>query len=59
MHEIGRMLGKKPGIFQRTLNNMVSEGIITSVHKTHVRYFKINTKYQLYKELKSIIAKTT
>ncbi|MFH1768346.1 MAG: nucleotidyltransferase domain-containing protein [Candidatus Omnitrophota bacterium] len=59
MREIGRILGKKPGTFQRTLNNMVSEGILQSEYKTNSRYFKANKKYFLYKEFKSIVSKTT
>jgi predicted nucleotidyltransferase len=58
MQEIGRILRKKPGIFQRTLNNMVSEGILESEYKANARYFKANKNYLLYKELKSIVSKT-
>lgn len=58
MQEIGRILGKKPGIFQRTLNNMVSEGILKSTYQANTRYFKLNKNYPLYKELKSIVFKT-
>ncbi len=58
MQEIGRILGKKPGIFQRTLNNMVSEGILISEYRANARYFRVNKKYPLYKELKSIVFKT-
>ena len=58
MQEIGRILGKKPGIFQRTLNNLVSEGILESEYRANARYFKVNKNYPLYKELKSIVFKT-
>jgi predicted nucleotidyltransferase len=58
MQEIGRILGKKPGVFQRTLNNLVSEGIVESEHKANARYFKANKYYPLYKEMKSIVFKT-
>jgi len=58
MQEIGRILGKKPGVFQRTLNNLVSEGIVESEHKANARYFKANKRYPLYKEIKSIVFKT-
>lgn len=58
MQEIGRILGKKPGIFQRTLNNLVSEGILESEYKANARYFKVNKNYLLYKEFKSIVFKT-
>lgn len=58
IQEIGRILGKQPGIFQRTLNNLEKEGILISEYKANVRYFKANKEYPLYKELKSIIFKT-
>ena len=58
MQEIGRILDKKPGIFQRTLNNLVLEGILESEYRANARYFKVNKNYPLYKELKSIIFKT-
>jgi predicted nucleotidyltransferase len=58
MQEIGRILGKKPGVFQRTLNNMHQEGILLSENKTHARYFRANKQYPLYSELKSIVLKT-
>lgn len=58
IQEIGRILGKKPGIFQRTLNNMEKEGILVSEYKANARYFKTNKDYPLYKELKSIVFKT-
>ena len=58
MQEIGRILEKKPGIFQRTLNNLVSEGILESEYKANARYFKVNRNYPLFKELKNIVFKT-
>ena len=58
MQEIGRILNKKPGVFQRTLNNLVSEGVIESEYKANARYFKVNKNYPLFKELKSIVFKT-
>lgn len=58
MQEIGRILEKKPGIFQRTLNNLVSEDILESEYKANARYFKVNRSYFLFKELKNIVFKT-
>lgn len=58
MQEIGRILGKKPGYFQRTLNKMVAAQILVSEPKANVRYFKANKDYPLYEELKSIVFKT-
>lgn len=58
MQEIGRILGKKPGTFQRTLNNLVSEGTLESEYRANARYFKVNKNYPLHEELKSIVFKT-
>ena len=57
MQEVGRILGKKPGTFQRTINNMVTEGILTSEYKANARFFQANKKYPIYRELKSIVLK--
>ena len=58
MQEIGKMLGKKPGTFQRTLNNMVSEGLLTSEYQANAKFFKVNQEYPLYNEIKNIVFKT-
>lgn len=58
MQEIGRVLHKKPGNFQRTINKMVEEGILISEYRANARYFKANKDYPLYQELKSIVFKT-
>ena len=58
MQEIGRILDKKPGTFQRTLNNLVSEGILESEYKANARFFKVKKNYPLFKELKNIVFKT-
>ncbi len=58
MQEIGRILNKNPGVFQRTLNNMTSEGILVSEYRANSRYFTVNKNNPIYKELKSIIFKT-
>lgn len=58
MQELGRILNKKPGYFQRTLNKMAEEGILVSESRVNARYFKANKNYPLYEELKSIVFKT-
>ena len=58
MQEIGRILNKKPGVFQRTLYDMEREGILASVYRANARYFRANKDYPLYEEYKSIIFKT-
>lgn len=58
MQEVGRILGKKPGVFQRTLNALAEEGWLKSEYRAHARFFQANTQHPLYPELKRIVAKT-
>lgn len=58
MHEIGRILGKKPGVFQRTLYNLEEQGILASQYRANARYFRVNEGHPLFEEIKSIISKT-
>jgi outer membrane protein TolC len=57
IQEIGRILGKKPGVFQRALNSLYQEGLLLSEYKANARFFRINKHYKVYHELKSIIFK--
>lgn len=58
IQEIGRKLGKKPGVFQRTLNNLYKDGLLLSEYKANARFFRVNTQNPIYNELKSIVSKT-
>ena len=58
IQQIGRLLGKKPGVFQRTLDNLQKEGILLSEYKANAKFFRVNKKYPIYSELKSIIFKS-
>jgi predicted nucleotidyltransferase len=58
IQEIGRILDKKPGVFQRNLYDMEREGILISEYKANARYFRANKDYPLYKEYKSIVFRT-
>ncbi|MBI3322731.1 MAG: nucleotidyltransferase domain-containing protein [Candidatus Omnitrophica bacterium] len=58
MQEVGRILEKKPGVFQRTLNALAEEGWLKSEYRAHARFFQANTQHPLYPELKRIVAKT-
>ncbi|MBI5554561.1 MAG: nucleotidyltransferase domain-containing protein [Elusimicrobia bacterium] len=58
LQEIGRIVGKKPGNFQRTINKIVDEGILTSEYKGNLRFFQINKGYPFYKELRKIVLGT-
>lgn len=59
MQEIGRILGKKPGVFQRTLYNLESDGFVQSTYKANARFFLLNKNYTVLKEIHSIIRKTS
>jgi outer membrane protein len=58
MQEIGRLLGKKPGVFQRDLNILRKEGLLLDEYKANARFFRINKSHPIYHELKSIVAKS-
>ena len=58
IQEIGRLLGKKPGVFQRALNNLQKDGLLLSEYKANARFFRLNKDYYIYNELKSIIDKS-
>lgn len=58
LREIGRLLGKEPGVFQKDINKLVENGVLTSEYQANSRFFKLNQNYPLYKELKSIFFKT-
>jgi predicted nucleotidyltransferase len=58
LRELGRILKKQPGVFQKDINKLVENGILLSVFKANSRFFKLNKNNPLYKELKSIFFKT-
>lgn len=57
--EIAKILGKEPGVFQKDIKKLVEEGIIETYEKGNRRFFKLNNKHPLYKEIKIIFFKTT
>jgi len=58
IQEIGRILNKKPGLFQRALYELEKEGVLRSEYKANARYFRANQDYPFFQEFKSIISKT-
>src|SRR4030042_6236904 len=58
IQEIGRILGKKPGVFKRTLYKLGRSGILASQYRANARYFRVNEDHPLFEEIKSIIFKT-
>ncbi|MCB4757233.1 MAG: nucleotidyltransferase domain-containing protein, partial [Elusimicrobia bacterium] len=58
VHELGKILNKKPGIFHRALNQLENDGFLTSRFQANARYFKANPNHPLFPELKNIVFKT-
>ena len=58
LHELGRLVGKKPGVFQIGINSLEKHGWVTSRKQGTLRLFKINEQHPLYKEIKSFVRKT-
>ncbi len=58
LHELGRLMGKKPGVFQIGINSLEKQGWVTSRKQGILRLFRINEQHPLYKEIKSFVNKT-
>jgi len=59
MSELGEMLGKLPGVFQRGINALERQGYVTSRKRGNQRLFKINDHHPLFAEVKGIVQKTS
>jgi predicted nucleotidyltransferase len=55
LSEIGEAIGKLPGVFQKGINSLEMQGIVTSRKYGNQRLFKLNDKYPLLNEIKSIV----
>lgn len=58
LRELARLLGKEPGVFQQAINKLAEEGVLESYYEASRHFFRLNKKYPLYKEFKSIFFKT-
>ena len=58
IQEIGRILGKKPGVFQRMLYKLERQGVLSSRYTANARFFRANRGHPLFEETKSIVFKT-
>lgn len=56
--QLGKIIGKEPGVFQRDINNLVESGYLLSQCQANSRFFKLNKSHPLYNEIKSIFFKT-
>lgn len=58
LSEIANIFGKKPGQYQKIINNLVKDGILVDERRGQLRLFRLNKNYVLYEEIKKIISKT-
>lgn len=58
LSELGTILRKHPGIFQRGINSLEKQGIIVSHKRGNQRLFRINRENAFFGEIKGIVEKT-
>jgi len=58
LSELGAILKKHPGIFQRGINSLEKQGFILSRKRGNQRLFKINVEHPIFPEIKGIAQKT-
>jgi predicted nucleotidyltransferase len=58
VRELSQYISEDPGNLSRELKRLEDEGLYTSVTKGRVKFFSLNKRYPLFKELKKIIFKT-
>jgi predicted ABC-type ATPase/DNA-binding transcriptional ArsR family regulator len=55
LSELGRMLGKAPGVFQRGLNALEESGLIISQRRANLRLVRINTASPFYEPIATVV----
>ncbi len=58
VRELSHLINEDPGNLSRELKRLENEGLYTSVTQGRVKFFSLNKRYPLYRELKKIIFKT-
>ncbi len=58
LRELGRILGKEPGVFHHDINKLVKQNILKSEYVARSRFFRLNKEHPLHPEFKSIFFKT-
>ncbi|MCG2711025.1 MAG: nucleotidyltransferase domain-containing protein [Candidatus Omnitrophica bacterium] len=56
--QLGQILGRHPGVFQKGLNSLEKEGIISSRRQGNQRLLRVNCAHPFFEEVKSIIKKS-
>lgn len=59
VRELGRILSKQPGVFQKTLASLEQNAILISHRRGNQKLFKLNEKYPMLAELRGIVQKTS
>jgi predicted nucleotidyltransferase len=58
LRELALLMGKEPGVFQKDINKLIEKGILEDYFEANRRFFKLNKKSSILKELKLIFFKT-
>jgi predicted nucleotidyltransferase len=58
VRELSSLIDEDPGNLSRELKKLEEEGLYTSTKKGNVKFYSLNRRYPLFKELKKIIFKT-
>lgn len=59
VRELGRILSKQPGVFQKALASLEQNEILVSKRRGNQKLFQLNVKYPLLSEVRSIVQKTS
>ncbi|MEI8011176.1 MAG: nucleotidyltransferase domain-containing protein [Candidatus Omnitrophota bacterium] len=58
LSEVGILIGKHPGVFQKGINALEREKWVTSQRRGNQRLFRVNPQHPLLKEMKALIRKS-
>ncbi|MDI6808217.1 MAG: nucleotidyltransferase domain-containing protein [Candidatus Eisenbacteria bacterium] len=58
VRELSSLIDEDPGNLSRELRRLETEGLYTSFTKGKLRFYSLNKRYPLFKELKEVIFKT-
>ncbi len=59
LQELGKILGKKVGVFQKSINRLLEDKILEDHYRGNNRFLKLNKKHPLFSDFKNIFLKTT
>ncbi len=58
LSEVGSLIGKPPGVFQKGINALERDGWVESRRRGNQRLFRVNTQHPLLNEMKALIRKS-